>query len=628
MSISHLITNLVDPPGQSHYGSIFSTNCSNYPQIIVLSRWSDFSYQSSNSLFCKPIYTKYQISATVNASSSAFVDTPAILSSQNTSVAEGDHLLTWMDKELPGSISGASGYSTTISYWFGLVAQSTESTFDDLMDADKLSNASADAFRRLFGYVAGYAYLQPATDQFEGTSKLVGPRLVAQALAIRALEGVFAAFIVIVLTLYVVRPQPELDRDPGPISAVALALKNSPELAELMSNTGQLWQHETEKHLEGHDVSLELDNSQGLAIVLKTSAIEHEVGACLLPSLRLLTAAQVDEPEEYSGFRNAEHSWTSTSLRSSSKAVLIGSLIAAIIALEVLCQWSLRHYGISNVQKKAILRHIPSYLLAALLFFLGLAVASFDFSVRTMELFSRLAERSQRASTLAFNPLLHPPVTMLWHVIRQKRIMPLLTACMVILIAASKIVVAGVFVTQNMDVRKNATFTLLTTFATNTIDSSLNFQLSDEELYTLSSFFDLSFTPWVTPQAAVGSVDVAAVLSQTPNVTALEANLPVLYADVIDCVTLPTSVQVSANVTAETVITKRAPVRGDDPGCTTNGISLIMPPASGYFGFTHTICSEAVSFTFGEAKDLASAAATPPKAATIMCHKNLTLYVH
>lgn len=239
-------------------------------------------------------------------------------------------------------------------------------------------------------------------------------------------------------------------------------------------------------------------------------------------------------------------------LRPLPHTVLLGFLFALIVTVEVLYQLSAAKDGLFENPGPGFLRFIWISFFPFLLFALGIAIQAFDGAVRAVELLTAFHGDPQPASRfITYNPLCHTTVTVVWHALRHRQLLSILSASPVVFLPLLKIVVAGLFSTVSV-----TTVTSIPTPPTSTFDTSFRINNTDGAFYRQQQIadnihrvgallalvedrsFNLQNPVWTMNDIAVGNPDLSNLLTQDSHV--LNIRLPVLYPQASNCITLTT----------------------------------------------------------------------------------------
>jgi hypothetical protein len=139
--------------------------------------------------------------------------------------------------------------------------------------------------------------------------------------------------------------------------------------------------------------------------------------------------------------------WRPFALHPAAQAGIITILLSMIVALETLYQVSHARSGLFNDPSSLIGRYSWLYSLPIILFVIGIVLEVFDSAIRAVELLTAFSHTPQPADRfITYTPLAHTAATLIWHSMGHRQLISLLSTLSTFLLAAIKIVVAGLFV--------------------------------------------------------------------------------------------------------------------------------------------------------------------------------------
>lgn len=222
---------------------------------------------------CQPAYQRSMMAVNINSSTVTVQDTPVILSSEPTTLPDGDKLLYWLyssnmdtgsskavfdrnqnDFHNPwvwphDVLPNATEQAVALGTWINLVGRVRNITEADLQSHERLGNISRDVFEEIFPYIALDAYAEPSTQGLNGTRTVVEQRLVVRDLSIRLVQSALCVLAAIALTLYILRPVTHLSGDPDSIIASATILAASHGLVDYLASTSAAREREFDARL-------------------------------------------------------------------------------------------------------------------------------------------------------------------------------------------------------------------------------------------------------------------------------------------------------------------------------------------------------------------------------------------
>ncbi|KZV87160.1 hypothetical protein EXIGLDRAFT_840211, partial [Exidia glandulosa HHB12029] len=401
--------------------------------VISVFHFDSTDVLEMHAIACQPRYTRSELSVNVNASTSEIDGVPTIVSSTPVTLPDGDGLVywvhhtnaivlttlavgydydqndfsdpwTWPHDVLLNSTNDISKPGT----WINILGRARNITDRDILDPSRLGNLSADVFQEIFPYIAHSAYALPSQEALDGTLTLSASRIFTKDPSIRVVQAALCVLVVITVAIYILRPVTHLAEDPGSILTSAALLASSRPLASRLASTGAMSEKELDTHLKSISCTTFVD---GRGVLTVHAADSNRLGTYAAPLVHPYSNAELSNPS----------SWRPLMLALPLRVTIVAFLAGSIAAVEVLHRRSERDRGLVDIVGQATLEHYSwTYLAPAILFLLGLALASVDSAIRVTEPFRRMASSSQPARILDFNPNFAGVFTVLPRSIRHR----------------------------------------------------------------------------------------------------------------------------------------------------------------------------------------------------------------
>ncbi|KZV91529.1 hypothetical protein EXIGLDRAFT_769774 [Exidia glandulosa HHB12029] len=334
----------------------------------------------------------------------------------------------WPHDVLPN----ATVQDVALGTWINLVGRVRNITEADLSSHERLGNLSRDVFEEMFPYIALDAYGEPSTQRLNGTRTVVEQRLVVKDLSIRLVQSALCVLAAIALALYILRPVTHLSGDPDSIIASATILAASHGLVDYLASTSAAREREFDARLR-YTTCYTRPGDGGAAAILYASESDRVTDGSHVP----LDVSRSSESSPVAF-------WQPFMLSLPAKAIMLGLVAVCVIGLELTLGRSQRDGGLVDIAtQNSLSQHGIPYVAPAVLFVLGLVLASFDFAIRVTEPFRRLAAAPRSAGALGFNPTFAGEYATVSHAIRRREYTVLLAASTSVFTLICKIVVAG-----------------------------------------------------------------------------------------------------------------------------------------------------------------------------------------
>lgn len=299
-----------------------------------------------------------------------------------------------------------------------------------------------------------------------------------------------------------------------------------------------------------------------------------------------------------------ERAWRPPILHPMFKLSLALIIVGTILSLEFALRHSTSHQGFGSFPGQDWWTYVAS----GYLFFLGILLSSYAFSISTLEPLLTMHRSSQPArKSLRYSPAHRTTVSLALHSLKYRNAVGFLCAILTLTIPFLKIIVSGLTTSISTPVQTSKYLSLLNTFNLSQFSGSqsdvpdLNTPAQTLALSQIERY-QLPMPAWTTPMGAVGQFDVLQ-LPQTPNNT-LVVPLPIIRAELTNC---------SALVGTDLVISPSHELQLPSPAMTNDSfgreicdfndgdrsVSLSLPPSPGWFGQLNAQACGGYVFVYG-----------------------------
>ncbi|KAF7372630.1 TLDc domain-containing protein [Mycena venus] len=408
--------------------------------------------------------------------------------------------------------------------WFYLVGHGQNISDLELFNAEMLANASKTTFQGVWADLAQTLLFTDSNTSspslIEGTVTMSDPRLVAKQTSVRVAQAALGVLVLVTIAVWVLQPRADLPMDPASIAAQAFFLKHSNDtVANAVRSTVTMDNEATNAILK--DWEFTVKNEGDFTIVTRWKG---DMRLPMVPSSPGVTPK-----------------WRPFILHPMIKIVLALVLIATIIALELALRRSDTNHGFADLNSSN--QNLWTYLAPVYLFFLGIFLSSYTFSVSSLQPYFAMSAPQPAHKSVRYSPAQRTSLGLLLHALRYQNLVGLASAGIMLLVPILKIAVAGPVTTAATPVNNQTQITLTTTFNTNATiildDDSANKAGNIMALAQIQEY-QLPLPPWTTVAGAVGHVDLGQLggLTVAPNTT-VTIPLPVMRGDLLDCAALP-----------------------------------------------------------------------------------------
>ena len=240
----------------------------------------------------------------------------------------------------------------TRSLFILMNASMPRDSLQDWMDIDFLMEASRMAYQRVAVHVALEQYITAANGSTHGVTTWVESRLVVRPLSFYLTTSILAVLIFMTTFMCRYRPSGLVPHDPGSIVGLASIIASSPELQNVLENTGSsgaatkmrlLGSHQFQSGITGH--------AKNKSFQIRSSGpfVGHAVS------------------------QSRQTWWQPFPFTFSGKIVTLLSPIAGIIVLEILHQRSNYQHGIADVSPNPYVHYTWVYLPALMVWGINIA---------------------------------------------------------------------------------------------------------------------------------------------------------------------------------------------------------------------------------------------------------------
>ncbi|KAJ6601512.1 hypothetical protein B0H10DRAFT_2230542 [Mycena sp. CBHHK59/15] len=617
-----------------------STNYTTVLFMVATPNIRDFSAGiSAFAIECTPLYTQHTLAVSAPASSTFPISTPASRASPSVLYAPAwNGMLQWMSaiNALPhGSHqttfqtdpwhtwpNGAqmANHDCDCDSWFFLVGHGLNTSHIKLFDADVLFNASRAVFSGVWSDLAGSLLLTNADTNSVIAGEMTAnvAQLVARQPSVRVAQTALAVLVLVTMIVWVLQPRAALPMDPSSIAAQAFLLHCSrEEVTAAVRDTATMDSTAAQVVLEDCEFAVRNDRD----FVIQTKWRREKPEKSVMPP----SAAP-------------ELEWRPAILHPVLKGVLGGIILATIIALELALRRSIANDGFADHNSTG--ENWWTYLAPAYLFFLGIFISSYAFSISSLEPFFAMSVSPQPArQSVRYSPAHRTSVGLVFHALRYQSLVGLSCAAIMLIVPFVKIAVSGLVGTAAGPVQTTTQIRLNTTFNTtmttpifeveSTMDAVL-YDYSPGQTLALAQIpkYQLPLPAWTTPVGAVGQVDLGELgaLTTTPNTT-VTIPLPVMRGDLENCTAL--TVDNLKLLPSNQLQLPLPPVVTQDglPVCALNGesdfdsgmvnVSISLPSSPGWFGMLYYPTCGAYVIIYG--KTQAANASVIDKITAVQC---------
>ncbi|KAJ6568118.1 hypothetical protein B0H10DRAFT_2109910 [Mycena sp. CBHHK59/15] len=572
-------------------------------------------FSATSVVECSPTYFQHTLTASVPPLSSSPLTTSIIPGATKTlSVPEWSGMIQWIN-----TTNGLPRDKTQVFWleidpwetwgnpalanvpcdcdpWFNLVGHGQNVTYSDFMDVTTLGNVSAMTFTQIFSDLSGSLLVTSAgasaassvPGHIEGSTS----QLVARTVSIRIAQVAIGILLGAVIVVYFLRPRTDLPLDPSSMAAQAFLLRSShAEISDTIKDTATMTDEETRIVLD--DWAFSLENGKNFSIR------SQRIG---------------DNAPARGSFKKAPV-WRPFILHPASKIALFIIVIGTIIALELSLRRSDANRGFTDLapfSQDSWTNIAPAYL-----FVLGVFLASYTFSVSTLEPFFAMHRAPQPArKSVRYSPATRTRIGLIFHALRYQSLVGLSCSAIMLTVPFLKIAVSGLITTTTSPVHSYAPVSVLTAFNTTTIDTLDDRNATVAQTYLAGKVFalsqmekyDLALPAWSTTGGAVGQVDLgqlgialgeiapAQLILREPgqpsNVT-ITIPLPIMRADLTNCsalagsdlVILPSNqLQLPIQAMAPDGTAYKCDFNGRTAFLEHENVTLSLPSSPGWFG--------------------------------------------
>ncbi|KAJ6606979.1 hypothetical protein B0H10DRAFT_2308671 [Mycena sp. CBHHK59/15] len=470
--------------------------------------------------------------------------------------------------------------------WFFLVGHGQNVSQAQLLDAAVLAHASRAVFTGVWSDMAGALLLtaDAAATSIAGEVSVSVTQLVARRPSVRIAQAALGVLVLVTIVVWVLQPRAALPMDPASIAAQTFLLHRSRvEVAEAVRDTATM-------------------GSDGTLAALGECEFAARNEGWFLIATRWRGEKPVISPSP-----GPATAWRPTILHPIVKGVLALVIIGTITALELALRRSIANQGFADLNSTG--QNSWTYLAPTYLFFLGIFLNSYTFSISSLEPYFAMSASPQPArKSVRYSPAQRTSLGLVFHALRYQSLVGLSCAAIMLVVPFLKIAVSGLITTAPVPVQNQTQIALNTMFNTTTIltpafgsdgDPEVQWELPGETLALAQiSKYQLPLPAWTTPTGAVGHVDLGRLgaLTVAANTT-VTIPLPVMRGDLENCTALTPTV-FTLILPENEVELPLPPMTTDSNGqvlCTFNGyprpnevdrdlVLLTLPSSPGWFG--------------------------------------------
>lgn len=376
----------------------------------------------------------------------------------------------------------------------------------------------------LVAYIIKHDYTIPSRNAINGTSVSSQGRLCVQQLSLRLIEAQIMFLIALIVALYFIRPG-LLHRNPTSLGAHAMILARSPDLVGYLQGCGPGSKKVIRERLSGYAASFlprAIPTSPAVSLCYSRRGLEAMVEKPVVSN---------QDPHDW---------WSPVSVRWWFRICLMVTILAVVIALEVLLHISDRGNGLGDVNLDGYLKYTWSFLPTMVLVLVGLLFSMVDSTARILHPFQML--RKGRAT---MKDLLHDPdrqVSLMavldaaWrrHFVLLWATLPGLLAPVLTIISSGLYTVAPVPWTYEAELRLKDWFRpenrTMSNVVVNWADSD---SVETSDIFTLTQLSNMPYPQWTHGEYALATFRADNLHSQHGNDTSLyiTAHIPAVRAN-------------------------------------------------------------------------------------------------
>ncbi|EIN08727.1 hypothetical protein PUNSTDRAFT_143463 [Punctularia strigosozonata HHB-11173 SS5] len=576
------------------FGYVLTQSCSSssISTILVHGALADGSLSSLFAVSCAPTYNTTILRVLVDSTTQTLLTSPTHLTSSPLSFPQGSSLLVSMDSALASTTATywthtngttpvddshflrrrdpftnwnvTPPFSANLTYpgdftpWFHLLGHALGLTTSDLTDDNDLTLQSKTLFAMLWpSFARTELFSTPAsgTPLQSGSVQLTQNRLFARTGPLRAIEACLAALLILSAALYPLRPAPRLPRDPASLAFLLGLMQTGEDAREAMRYTSTFSSAMLRDCMTGWRFAVRGTSSGNVAM-----------------------KAEWDPSETYhvvSQHREAAPTfWRPLMLHPVATILLLSAIGGIIAALEVTSLVSDRRGGFRGT----LSHNLWTYAVPVILLLLGIVVLRIVFALSTVEPFQALT-RDPLPAKRALGPFgfTTTPLFGLWTGVYRRQFAVAVGGLGLLWLLASGVLTALLFVEKHPQIAQQVDLALINTFV-DVPEFSADQQRNVAEQFVLSELpgTAVQLPPWTTRYQAIGQVNLSSAASHAHPTTTLVAPLPVLEAELSDCVSVnPADFSMSRDGVFA------VPSR---PGCDIGNATLFQPGFRGWFG--------------------------------------------
>lgn len=535
-------SNATIEPRYGYWGIFQSVNCSNlepshpkFHRYVISVAYSkgvgqdDNILLNSSNVVCIPSYTIQQgfVSTFTNGTLNGEIEFRDNMRQLEGITADDITLAAYKSVQQTNIPSNFNENTVTSDMFLNtMMALTTGFQIEMLMDISWLATKSKEAYQQYAAQIAGLYLLKQQTGsaQLDGHLARNEQRLVAKALPTRLMQAFSAVTLVLTLSMVFTMPRNVVPRSMESVAAIAAILARSPGLCQLLQNSGHLHLEQLKQLLAGHRyLSIVADNQEGRTF-----------------SVQVIAGANVTTPTVSP---NRIRWVRPLVLRRVIMILTLISVVAILVALEIVHRESEAHKGIANVDPDSLKRYAWTYIPTVVLVLLATTFNAMDFELEFVASYHELASGYVRAeSSVLWHPSRHITLKTCLQAIRRFRFALAASSISVMFAPMLTIVVSGLFDPRPVPLTQDITAKSLTWFNSSNADEYLLVGANDFAVPALILQGNMSYPQWTYGELAFPSIELS---SQTTGITNASGGFLSLSAPaaraLVDCTLIPQS---------------------------------------------------------------------------------------
>lgn len=406
------------------------------------------------------------------------------------------------------------------------VSQAGNPSLTNLMSTDTLGNLSNSYFRTLTAQIARTALLKGDSIPITGTSWDFESRLVLRLLSVRIIEAVLIVLLLFSgAMIFLIPNNGIMPLDPDSIGGLAILISKSAELKRSLTGMGLSPLSSISDRISSnrYQTTVTFEGAQ------RTFEIQQ-------PEHILQVSPNKQEAESLCPQNDTVTWWRPFGATIYARLLALASVIATVIALELVLRDSQRHVGFAGVDPKGYGHYASAYIPALIMVSIGLLFSDLDDTTKVFAPYSKLKYGGASWSDLFINYSRFTKVEALWLSIKSRNLAVIATSSASFLGSFLTIVVSGVYAVNNVPSSQAVELSMKTWF---NASDNLNLQ-ADPSAITLASLVavaNLSYPAWTYDELAFATLELTTSNMATENRATISAKIPAVRPR-LDCTLL------------------------------------------------------------------------------------------